>query len=549
VSPNAVERLTEARRSRPWDYPGNSAGAERLRLDKLREAGWEEPVPLSGPALASLPVEVLPGPLGEMVQAVTVEQQVPPDLPALLGLGTLSAAVGGRVEVLVQDGWAEPVLLWGAAVLPPGQQKSSAMRRMRRPLDDAERRLIAAAADQVVTRTAERDIAEKRARKLAEKAAGEKATSTSEAEALDAWRRLGRLDELHPPKLTVGDATPEALSRLLAEQGGRLALMDAEGGAFGTIAGRYNGMPKVDEVNKGYDCEPIKVDRVGRPALSVERPALTLALAVQPDVIRQAGREPALRHRGLLDRFTYAVPSPTVGTRTELRPDAVPVAVVARWAVLVDSLVAIPAATDGPVTLRLSERAWQEHARWRSRLEPRLRPGEGDLSVIGGWAAKHAGRIARIAGLLHLAAHPALDVREINVDTMRAALAVGDWAIPHALAAFDLADNRPDLAPPRSVLRWVQREARERFTLREAHQALRGQSWVTSAGAVRAAVEILIEHGYARSAPIVQSGPGRPTERYEMHPEHRIASSKSSKPPTVSGSEDIEDVQGRRGTS
>ena len=42
------------------------------------------------------------------------------------------------------------------------------------------------------------------------------------------------------PRLVADDITPEAAASLLAEQGGRLAIISAEGGIFDIIAGRYS---------------------------------------------------------------------------------------------------------------------------------------------------------------------------------------------------------------------------------------------------------------------------------------------------------------------
>jgi hypothetical protein len=42
------------------------------------------------------------------------------------------------------------------------------------------------------------------------------------------------------PRLLADDITPEAAASLLAEQGGRLAIISAEGGIFDIIAGRYS---------------------------------------------------------------------------------------------------------------------------------------------------------------------------------------------------------------------------------------------------------------------------------------------------------------------
>ena len=50
------------------------------------------------------------------------------------------------------------------------------------------------------------------------------------------------------PRLLADDITPEAAASLLAEQGGPLAIISAEGGIFDIIAGRYSSkaIPNMD---------------------------------------------------------------------------------------------------------------------------------------------------------------------------------------------------------------------------------------------------------------------------------------------------------------
>jgi len=66
---------------------------------------------------------------------------------------------------------------------------------------------------------------------------------------------------------------------------------------------------------KGHAGDLLRVDRVGRAAEHIADPALTLGLAVQPEVLRDIARMPGFRGRGLLARILYAVPPNTVGRR------------------------------------------------------------------------------------------------------------------------------------------------------------------------------------------------------------------------------------------
>ena len=75
------------------------------------------------------------------------------------------------------------------------------------------------------------------------------------------------------PRIVADDATPEAATSLLAEQGGRLAIISAEGGIFDIIAGRYSGaIPNMDLWLKGHAGDPMRVDRKGRAPEYIESP-------------------------------------------------------------------------------------------------------------------------------------------------------------------------------------------------------------------------------------------------------------------------------------
>src|SRR5690606_7418544 len=126
-----------------------------------------------------------------------------------------------------------------------------------------------------------------RALKAAGKEAGDEAAVREARDALDdAERAVPPL-----PRVLADDATPEALVRLLADHG-RIAVVAAEGDVLRIVDGRYarDGAARLGELTRAWSGDPIRVDRIGREPVHVPRPALTLALAVQPSVV------PSLAH-------------------------------------------------------------------------------------------------------------------------------------------------------------------------------------------------------------------------------------------------------------
>ena len=80
---------------------------------------------------------------------------------------------------------------------------------------------------------------------------------------------------------------------------------------FDQMAGRYNQAagPNLGVYLKGHAGDLLKVDRRGRPPEYVERPCLTIGLAVQPEVLRGLAGRPGFGGRGLLARFLYSLPA------------------------------------------------------------------------------------------------------------------------------------------------------------------------------------------------------------------------------------------------
>jgi replicative DNA helicase len=257
----------------------------------------------------------------------------------------------------------------------------------------------------------------------------------------------------------VDDATPEALAGLLATYG-RIALLSPEGDVFDQMAGRYNQAagPNLGVYLKGHAGDLFKVDRRGRAPEYVERPCLTIGLAVQPEVLRGLAGRPGFGGRGLLARFLYSLPTSLVGRpppRPPPRPAAppVPAAVADRYTLELTALAAsltIPAdlnAGEGPAVLTLDQAAAELLLGFEWDLEPRLAAGSGDLAHLAGWAAKLAGATCRLAALLHLAGHLRDgSARPISADTFSGAARLAGYLVDHARAVFDLmgADPRTD---------------------------------------------------------------------------------------------------------
>jgi replicative DNA helicase len=489
--------------------------------------GWEPPVPFGPTAeLPVFPVEVLPSWLGEYVAAVATATQTPPDLAGMLALAVLATVAAGAVEVEPRPGWREPLCAFVAVGMDAGTRKSSVFTALTRPVADFERQQAAAALPGITETAVLRRIADQAAA-TAEAAAGKAPASQQEEARAEAIARAAEAANLVVPPIPrwlVDDATPEALAGLLATYG-RIALLSPEGDVFDQMAGRYNQQvgPNLGVYLKGHAGDLLKVDRRGRAPEYVERPCLTIGLAVQPEVLRGLASRPGFGGRGLLARFLYSLPASLVGRRQPGTP-SVPTAVADRYAWELQALAASlddPAADDGPAVLTLDAKAAELLLAFEGTLEPRLAAGTGDLAHMAGWAAKLAGATCRLAGLLHLAGHLRDGWnRPISADTFAAALRLASYLIEHARAVFDLmgADPRIDLA--RWLLDWITSTNQVQFTRRDAHRAApRGR--FPKATDLDPALALLEEHGWLRRVDADTPGPkgGRPpSPRFLVNP-------------------------------
>ncbi|MEU1731342.1 DUF3987 domain-containing protein [Streptosporangium sp. NPDC020145] len=493
--------------------------AELATLTAVDEQGWSEPTPLSAVReAAAFPVWALPSWLGEYAGAVAEVTQTPPDLAGCLALAVLAVAAAGRVWVQA-PAWREPTNLYVVVVLPPGNRKSEVYALMTAPVRIAENHLAEAARPLIVEAELTRKIAEAEADKTARIAANADPDRQTEAlaEASSAAMALDGLTVPAEPKLFTANATVERLTSLLAEQGGRFAVLAPEGKIFSILAGRYSGSPDLEVFLSGHAGEEMRIDRMGRPSERIESTTLTLGVCVQPGVLARLGDTPEFREQGLLGRLLYALPTSLLGYRKE-NPDPIPAQAAQRYATNLTALLLSLHDLTEPVTLHFDAEAAEAITRLLADTEVRFRPG-GDLHHMTDWGGKLVGATIRIAALLHLAKHLRDGwQRPIDLDTFAAACEIGEYFTSHAQTAYDHIGADPAVADARALLDWAGRTGTTRFTAREVLPAMRSR--FAKVADLDPALRVLEAHGWIRRLPTApQTGRGRPASpAYEVHP-------------------------------
>ena len=191
-------------------------------------------------------MDALPKPIADMVNGVAEATQTDPAMAATSALSALSACTGGHAVIEIRSGWREPLNLYTVTIAEPGERKCAVQEAMVRPIHDARGSLAAASADarSRPSRQAGRDAQSRPPGRQRNRAAnatpgGRRTATRSKAQMAALYAES--LEVPPVPRLVADDITPEkAAASLLAEQGGRLAIISAEGGIFDIIAGRYS---------------------------------------------------------------------------------------------------------------------------------------------------------------------------------------------------------------------------------------------------------------------------------------------------------------------
>jgi hypothetical protein len=504
---------------------------EQDRSDEARELYLEdlgfdgEPIPLtSTKPVPAFPVDMLPGPVAEMVHAVAEATQTDPAMPAASALSVLSACTGGHAEIEIRGGWREPLNLYTATIAAPGERKSAVQLGMTRPLLDSEQQLADDSLAARLEAETRKQVAEKAADNLkqqAAKAANTEGWNTAMADAIGAAQIADQIDVPAVPRLVADDITPEAAASLLAQQGGRLAIISAEGGIFDIIAGRYNNnIPNMDLWLKGHSGDPMKVDRKGRPPEYVRRPALTLGLMIQPAVLNAIAANRQFRGRGFLARILYSYPVSKVGYRT-IAPNAPNATIIAGYEAVITGLAGGMAGWVGdPAVLTLTPTAHKAMMTIEETVEPTL-AGDGELAPLADWGAKYVGAIARIAGILHLAEQGSeVGPRAaVTAATIEAAWRIGNYFKACAINAFTEMGADYVTADAVYLLDRIRQLDVDEVSERDLHVASSRARFATKAD-LMPALERLVDHGYLAAIPTTKSGErGRPpSPRYRIHP-------------------------------
>ena len=455
--------------------------------------------------LPLFPTDCLPAVIRDYVKAVAAHSQTSEDMAAVIGVGVLAVCLQGKFMVQGTPGYDEPLSLYTVVIAPPGERKSSVMRDMTRDLYDYEKDFNEMKAPEIRENRQKRESLERRIEGLRERlcrADDEKA----EKELHDLEGELEELPDLKTVRFFADDCSSEALTSLLANNGGLFSVISTEGGIFDIMAGRYSGKANFDVWLKGHCGDAIRVDRMGREPEYISNPSLSAILSIQPSVLDEIMSNTTMTGRGLIARFLYAFPPSRIGSRIFCAPP-IPESVGNAYRDMIYHLMSIPKPEEVK-EVTLSEGATEIISKYFAKHEAFL-AGEGQ--IISDWAAKYIGAVLRIAGLLHVAEHGENDP-EIPEEVMKRAILIGSYFLAHSSYAYSMMGNDLSIKKALFVLGRIKRERITLIKRWELAKLCRGKFFKDSDG-IQSTLELLESYGYIRieTAPEEQR-PGRKSD-------------------------------------
>ena len=479
---------------------------------------WELPTPLTPEVTpAPFPVHVLPEWMRRHILSQADSIQAPVDLHGILGLGAISVATLGKIKVSYPlESWVQPCNLYAVVAVPPSVGKSPAKNAMFKPLEEYEQQLMDDARKARRTHQDRIDV-------VVSKITAHKKTMISD----DSFTARGLLDDyngdLHdletemPPngRLMADDATVEALGMVIADAGGAIGVVSAEGGLFDRLAGLYNenGI-NLDLYLEGWGGGKYTVDRVKRDPINIPHANVAVITTVQPTTIDDIGAKKVFAARGLVARFLLSMPHCNVGYRDRKRKTRVDEAAATRYASELTSIATYYA--QNHAVFELNDDACGVFADWDQLTEYRLQP-DGDLTYVSTWVGKLRANVLRLAALLHVAhGRPGAHVGPQSVNE---AIELAEYFTMHMLMIADRWGADETTAQARLTLDWIGKGKHAEFTIRDLHRG--NQRLFGVVGNTIPVLQVLTDSGHIRplfDGPIAVGRPSGASPRFVVNP-------------------------------
>ena len=421
--------MTE-QKARTWrqSEPGEQQSAETLWIENYGR---------------TFPIDALPAAARDAAATVADVHSVPVQMPAMCALATLSGAMGRTWAFTgaARDGQETHGNLYVGVAAPIGTGKATAailarplvefsahraklFREFTQPLLLAEIGRLEAQLKGIRARFQNPKARERSGRSAAE----------DENEQVELEKNLARAKrELPAPRMLVEDFTSQKLIEICGRNPDGAAFVYSTEGAevFRILGGRYRGDGKGDcEIwLKGFSCEPIQQDRMGR---SVDaHPCLVALLLVQPSVMREVYGNREFLERGFCARLLPVIcdiePQLDEGDEGQLDKGA-----LERWGRLINEVCERRPANPGavPVAMHFDSRARDTFRDFHNETVE-LRRQVPDIQEQLGRARELA---IRLGAVLAVADDPDMPLGIIGADVAERAIQIARWCVGQQLA-------------------------------------------------------------------------------------------------------------------
>jgi hypothetical protein len=481
------------------------------------ETTWSEPHPRFQHSDVSeaplLPLEVFGEAWAECIAQSAEVKSSPPDYVVASLLAVAGSAIGNTRWVSPWQGWSEPPILWTMAIGAPSSNKSPGMDAILTPQKEVERLDRQSLEKDVSDWSEKSELAKLRSSTWREQA---KAALKEGQEPPEKPSDCGIDAEPFSPRYAIADGTVERLAVIVAKQPRGTLLARDE------LAGWLQGMTRYSGGGsdrpfwlEAYGGRGYTVERMGREPVHVDRLAIGVTGAIQPDRLKSLLMKSD--DDGLLARFIPIWPEQVPICRPSAGSSEVKITNALR------RLYGLRMVTDEsdktrPWIIPFTEAA--KDALDRFRIDARHWETDADgllLSFIGKLPGM-AARLSLILAFLDWAIGEKEEPYEIQAEHFgRAIRFVGDYALPMARRAYAQASISQLDRQAHSLIAIFQKQGWTQFTSREILR-LNGVG-MNRIAELNPVLAVLEEGDVVRAVDVPSSKQGgRPARIYTVNP-------------------------------
>jgi putative DNA primase/helicase len=463
---------------------------------------------------------------------VSRSTETPIEFALISAFACLAACVQDKFVVRLSKDRKEPLVLQAIIFGRSGEGKSPVFNHIVRPILECERRKMPDYEKKLKEIQNFNKMLDAQIQRVSKPSAKKDQKNFNVEEADKQIQKLENKRKPEPvsPRIIVQDITPEQISKKLKVQGGKIAIVDHEGGVFSTLAGRYsNGIPNIDVLLKGYDGSELMVTRADRD-IDIPAAYASTCIFIQPEVFLCTQNLQQFIHSGFLGRAIYANPKSKVGYR---KFDTFEISQESQdnYRELINKFFELkkPDSND-PYELGLAQDAKDIFRNFELELEPKRKSGEEyGNNAIGAWVEKSKRNAVRIAGIIQLVEN--FNSHSISKETLLKAISLIRILTAHASCVFNHIGN--DVRTADAIKLWehiTSDEKNYRFSCSEIRQKKKHDSRLKQKDNFDKAILALEERGLiirvGKEEVKEKSLAGRPaSEQYRVNSKIKIRNS------------------------